>query len=38
MMDAYDITDEDVKIGKDDAAMLHADPPDLKDPHRSNGG
>ena len=34
MMDAYDITDEEVQIAKDEAAMLHADPPDLKDPHK----
>ena len=34
MMDAYDITDADVQIAKDEAAMLHADPPDLKDPHK----
>jgi hypothetical protein len=34
MMDAYDITDEDVQLTKDEAAMLHADPPDLKDPHK----
>ncbi len=33
MMDAYDITDADVKVAKDEAAMLHADAPDLKDPH-----
>ena len=33
MMDAYDITDADVRVAKDEAAMLHADPPDLKDPH-----
>jgi Protein of unknown function (DUF2786) len=33
MMDAYDISDDDVKVAKDEAAMLHADPPDLKDPH-----
>jgi hypothetical protein len=33
MMDAYDITDADVQDAKDEAAMLHADPPDLKDPH-----
>jgi hypothetical protein len=32
-MDAYDITDEDVQVAKDEAAMMHADPPDLKDPH-----
>ena len=34
MMDAYDITDADVQVAKDEAAMLHADPPDLKDPHQ----
>jgi Protein of unknown function (DUF2786) len=33
MMDAYDITDADVQVAKDEAAMLHADPPDLQDPH-----
>jgi hypothetical protein len=33
MMDAYDITDADVQVAKDEAAMLHTDPPDLKDPH-----
>jgi hypothetical protein len=34
MMDAHDITDEEVQLTKDEAAMLHADPPDLKDPHK----
>jgi hypothetical protein len=34
MMDAYDITDEELQVAKDEAAMLHADPPDLKDPHK----
>lgn len=33
MMDAYDIPDEEIQLTKDEAAMLHADPPDLKDPH-----
>jgi hypothetical protein len=33
MMDAYDITDEDVKIARDEAVIQHSDPPDLKDPH-----
>src|SRR6516162_5204179 len=33
MMDAYDISDEELQITKDEAAILHADPPDLKDPH-----
>ena len=34
MMDAYDISDEEVRLTKDEAAMLHADPPDLEDPHK----
>jgi Protein of unknown function (DUF2786) len=34
MMDAYDITDDEVRATKEESAMLHADPPDLKDPHR----
>jgi Protein of unknown function (DUF2786) len=34
MMDAYDITDEELQFTKDEAAMLHADPPNLKDPHK----
>ena len=34
MMDAYDITDEELQIAKDEAAILHADPPDLSDPHK----
>jgi hypothetical protein len=33
MMDAYDISDEDVKVAKEEAVKQHADPPDLKDPH-----
>jgi Protein of unknown function (DUF2786) len=33
MMDAYDISAEDVQLTKDEAVTLHADPPDLKDPH-----
>ena len=33
MMDAYDITDADVREARDEAAMLRAEPPDLKDPH-----
>jgi hypothetical protein len=33
MMDAYDITDDELQVAKDEAAILHADPPDLKDPH-----
>ena len=34
MMDAYDITDAEVQATKEESAMLHADPPDLKDPHQ----
>jgi Protein of unknown function (DUF2786) len=34
MMDAYDITDEEVKVARDEAVMKHADPPDLSDPHK----
>jgi hypothetical protein len=34
MMDAYQITDADVQDAKDEAAMLHKDAPDVKDPHR----
>jgi hypothetical protein len=34
MRDAYDISDEELQLAKDEAAMLHADPPDLKDPHK----
>ena len=33
MMDAYDITDADVQVAKDEPVTQHADPPDLKDPH-----
>ena len=34
MMDAYDITDEELQLTKDEAAILHTDPPDLSDPHK----
>jgi hypothetical protein len=34
MQDAYDITDGELQIAKDEAAILHTDPPDLKDPHK----
>jgi Protein of unknown function (DUF2786) len=34
MRDAYDITDEEVRLTKEEKATLHADPPDLKDPHK----
>ena len=34
MMDAYDVSDADVQITKAEAAALHADPSDLKDPHQ----
>lgn len=34
MQDAYDICAEEVELTKDEKAILHADPPDLKDPHK----
>lgn len=34
MMDAYEITDEEVQLTKEEKVMLHADPTDLSDPHR----
>jgi hypothetical protein len=34
MMDAYDISDDELQVAKEEAAMLHADPPDLSDPHK----
>jgi Protein of unknown function (DUF2786) len=34
MMDAYDITDEELQLTKDEAVMLHADAPDATDPHK----
>ena len=34
MLDAHDIADEELQIAKDEAAVLHADPPDLRDPHK----
>jgi len=33
MMDAYDISDEELQIAKDEAVTQHEDPPVLKDPH-----
>lgn len=34
MMAAYEVTDEDVQLTKEEKVALHADPPDLKDPHK----
>ena len=34
LMDAYEISDADLQLAKDEAAMLHADAPDLQDPHK----
>jgi hypothetical protein len=34
MMDAYDITNDELQVAKEEAAMLYADPPDLQDPHK----
>jgi Protein of unknown function (DUF2786) len=33
LKDAYDIPDEELQLAKEEAAMLHAEPPDQKDPH-----
>jgi hypothetical protein len=33
MIDAYEISDDELQVAKEEAAMLHAEPPDLKDPH-----
>lgn len=33
MRDAHVITDAELALSKEEAAMLHADPPDLADPH-----
>ena len=34
MQDAYDIPDEELQLTKEEKVMLHADPPDLSDPHK----
>ena len=34
LIDTREITDAELQVAKDEAAMLHADPPDLKDPHK----
>jgi Protein of unknown function (DUF2786) len=34
LKDAYDISDADIQIAKDEAALEHAEPPDLEDPHQ----
>src|SRR5215469_16029284 len=34
MQDAYDISDEELQIAKDEAVTQHSDPPDLQDPHK----
>jgi Protein of unknown function (DUF2786) len=33
MMDAYQISDEDLQIAKDEAVELYTEPPDTQDPH-----
>jgi hypothetical protein len=33
MRDAYEITDEELQLTKEEKVALHADPPDLADPH-----
>jgi hypothetical protein len=32
--DTYEVTDEELKVTKDEAAILHAEPSDLQDPHK----
>lgn len=34
MMGAYEVTDEDVQLTKEERVMLHADAPDVTDPHK----
>jgi hypothetical protein len=34
MIDAYDISDAELQIAKDEAVTQHSDPPDLQDPHK----
>jgi hypothetical protein len=34
MQDAYDIPDEELQLTKEEKVMLHADAPDLSDPHK----
>jgi hypothetical protein len=34
MMDAYDVSDADVALTKEEKVALHTDPPDLNDPHK----
>jgi hypothetical protein len=33
-IDTYEISDAELRVAKDEAAMLHAEPPDARDPHR----
>jgi hypothetical protein len=34
LRDTYEISDEDVQLTREEKAMLHADPPNLSDPHK----
>lgn len=34
LMDAYEVTDADLQLSKAEAAILHSDPPDVRDPHK----
>lgn len=34
LMDAYEVTDEDLQLSKTEAAVLHREPPDARDPHQ----
>jgi hypothetical protein len=33
-IDTYEISDEELQVAKDEAAMLHAEPADTSDPHK----
>ncbi len=34
IQDAHDIPDEELRLTKEEKVLLHADPPDLRDPHK----
>jgi hypothetical protein len=34
MQDAYEVSDEELRLTKEEKVMLHADAPDLSDPHK----
>jgi hypothetical protein len=34
LMDAYEVTDAELQLSKAEAAIIHSDPPDARDPHK----